>query len=74
MQRFLTPAQRVAHALRRAETQLRNWQDDPDSPRQDVDKMIVAVAELRQWVHGHIVAELEREEEKLQNSSTDSSA
>ncbi|MCX6381007.1 MAG: hypothetical protein NT023_16295 [Armatimonadetes bacterium] len=71
MQRFLTPAQRVSHALRRAETQLRNWQDDPDSPRQDVDKMIIVVAELRQWVSGHIVAELEREEENLKNPSFD---
>ncbi len=69
MQRFLTPAQRAAHALRRAEAQLRNWQDDPESPRQDVDKMITVVNELRQWVNAHVVADLERAEEKLKQSS-----
>jgi hypothetical protein len=56
----LTPAQKAANALRRAERALRNWQDDPDSPRQDVDKMLTIVGDLRQWVQGHVLADIER--------------
>ncbi len=74
MQRYLTPAQRVSHALRRAELQLRNWQDDPDSPRQDVDKMLAMVGELRHWVQAHIVADLERTEEKLKRDTMKSAS
>ena len=71
MQKFLTPAQRTAHALRRAEVQLRNWQDDPESPRQDVDKMIAILSELRQWVQAHVLADLEKAQSKLQERDGD---
>jgi hypothetical protein len=69
MQRFITPAQRTANALKRLETQLRNWQDDPNAPRSDVDKMLLIVGELRGWVQGHVLADLERAERALQNQS-----
>ncbi len=71
MQKFLTPAQRAAHALRRAEIQLRNWQDDPESPRQDVDKMLAVLSELRQWVQAHVLADLEKAQSKLQERDAD---
>ncbi len=67
MHRFITPAQRTASTLKRLETQLRNWQDDPQSPRGDVDKMLLVVSELRSWVQGHVLADLERAEIALQN-------
>ena len=67
MHRFITPAQRTASTLKRLETQLRNWQDDPQSPRGDVDKMLLVVSELRGWVQGHVLADLERAEIALQN-------
>ena len=60
MRQLFSPAQRAAHALRRAEKALRNWQDDPDSPRSDVDKMIAIVGDLRSWVQGHVLADIER--------------
>ena len=67
MHRFFTPAQRTASTLKRLETQLRNWQDDPNSPRSDVDKMLLVVDELRGWVQGHVLSDLERAEQALQN-------
>lgn len=67
MHRFFTPAQRTASTLKRLETQLRNWQDDPNSPRGDVDKMLLVVNELRDWVQGHVLGDLERAEQSLQN-------
>ena len=57
---ILTHSQRAASALRRAERALRNWQDDPDSPRTDVDKMLSTIQDLRQWVQGHVLADIER--------------
>lgn len=73
MQRLLTPSQRVALALRRAENALRNWQDDPDSPRKDVDKMLAAVRDLRLWVQGHVLADIERAEKRLKERTTPAS-
>ncbi|HLK60015.1 MAG TPA: hypothetical protein VKU00_25875, partial [Chthonomonadaceae bacterium] len=46
--------------LRRAERALRNWQDDPDSPRNDVDRMLDIIQDLRQWVQGHVLADIEK--------------
>ncbi len=56
-----TPSQKAASALRRAEKALRNWQDDPDSPRSDVDKMLAIIEDLRSWVQGHVLSEIERQ-------------
>lgn len=56
---IFSPAHRAAAALRRAERALRNWQDDPDSPRRDVDNMISTIGEMRAWVHAHILQEIE---------------
>ena len=56
---ILTSSQRAANALRRAEKALRNWQDEPKSPRADVDKMLIIVADLRAWVQGHVIADIE---------------
>ncbi len=67
MNRFFTPAQRTASTLKRLETQLQNWQDDPNSPRSDVDKMLLIVGELRCWVQGHVLSDLERAEQALQS-------
>lgn len=69
MQRFLTPAQKVAHALRRAEIQLRNWHDDHDSPHQDIDKMLASLGEVKALVQAHVLADLERTEEKLKRAT-----
>ncbi len=60
MRNPITPAQKAANALRQAERILRDWQDDPESPRADVDKMLASVAELRQWVQGHVLHDIER--------------
>jgi len=59
MRPILTSSQKAASALRRAEKSLRNWQDDPDSPRADVDKMLTIIADLRSWVQGHVMADIE---------------
>lgn len=63
---ILTSSQKAANALYRAETALRNWQDDPDSPRADVDKMLEMIHELRCWVQGHVISDIERAEHGLQ--------
>ena len=60
MSPILTPSQRAASALRKAERALRNWQDDPDSPRTDVDRMLTIIQDLRQWVQGHVLADIEK--------------
>ncbi len=57
---ILTSSQRAASALRRAERALRNWQDDPDSPRKDVDRMLSVIGDLRVWVQGHVLADIDR--------------
>ena len=62
---LLTPAQQVARALKRVDKALHHWQDDPDSPRNDVDKMIAIVNDLRDWVQGHVLADVERAEARL---------
>lgn len=60
---LMTPSQKAACALRRAEKALRNWQDDPDSPRGDVDRMLAIISDLRGWVQGHVIADVERARE-----------
>ena len=60
MQQIVSPSQKAASALRRAERALQNWQDDPASPRQDVDRMIAIVNDLRCWVQGHVLSDIER--------------
>ncbi len=62
---ILTPSVRAARVLRRLEKTLQNWQDDPDSPRTDVDRMLAIVIDLRQWVQGHVIADLEKAEQIL---------
>jgi len=59
MSNILSPSQKAANALRRAEKSLQNWQDDPDSPHNDVDKMLAIVHDLRNWVQGHVIADIE---------------
>lgn len=71
---ILTPSVQVARALRRVERTMRNWQDDPDSPRADVDKMLAIVEDLRQWVQGHVLADVERAEIQLKMQSESSSS
>lgn len=70
MRPLLTPSQRVASSLRRVERALRNWQDDPDSPRNDVDRMLAIVSDLRIWVQGHVLADIERVERHLRERSS----
>ena len=67
MRPLLTNSQRVASALRRTEKALRSWQDDPDSPRHDVDKMLAVITDLRAWVQGHVLADIERAERLLRS-------
>ena len=57
---ILTPGIHVAQALGTAERALQNWQDDPASPRTDVDKMLDIIRDLRHWVHGHVVADVDK--------------
>ena len=59
MQSSVSPSQKAASALRRAERALQNWQDDPASPRQDVDRMLAIVHDLRGWVQGHVLSDIE---------------
>lgn len=66
---LITPSQRAASALRRAERALRNWQDDPDSPRTDVDKMLKIVEDLRVWVQGHVLHDVERARGRTQDGA-----
>ena len=54
---ILTSSQKAVSALRRAERALRNWQDDVDSPRADVDRMLAIMSELTHWAQGHVLAE-----------------
>ena len=68
----LTSAQKAASALRRAEKALQNWQDDPESPRADVDKMLTIVNDLRAWVQGHVLADIERAHERLRARAAES--
>ena len=73
MATLLTHSQKAATALRRAERALRDWQDDPDSPRTDVDRMLGIVSDLRLWVQGHVLADIERTEYRLREGpSTES--
>ena len=60
MHSSVSPSQKAASALRRAERALQNWQDDPASPRQDVDRMLAILNDLRGWVQGHVLSDIER--------------
>ncbi|HZP80352.1 MAG TPA: hypothetical protein VFB21_01820 [Chthonomonadaceae bacterium] len=72
MRHILSPSQRVASSLRRVEKALRDWQDDPDSPRADVNKMLATVGDLRLWVQGHVLADIERVERQIRERGTNS--
>ncbi|HLJ56624.1 MAG TPA: hypothetical protein VKT77_16415 [Chthonomonadaceae bacterium] len=63
----LSSSQRAASALRKAERALRNWQDDIDSPRADVDRMLAIMNDLSQWVQGHVLSDIERAEDALRS-------
>ena len=65
MRQIYSPSQRAAGALRRAEKALRDWQDDPDGPRTDVDKMLSIMHDLRVWVQAHVLADIERAESQI---------
>lgn len=67
MSSLVSPPQKAATALRTAEKVLRNWQDDPNSPRSDVDKMIGIVTDLRQWVQAYVLQDLERQTDNHDN-------
>lgn len=69
MRHLLSPSQRAASALRRAEKALRDWQDEPDSPRKDVDRMLAEVNDLRLWVQGHVLADIDRAQLLLQEKA-----
>ena len=60
MSRLLTPAQKAANTLKRADEALRNWQEEPDRPHADVNDMLRDIARMRALVQAHIEAELER--------------
>lgn len=60
MPKLYSPSQKVAVLLKQTETELRNWQDDPDSPRSDVDTMLAMVEDLRTWVQGHVLYDIEK--------------
>lgn len=62
---IFTSSQKAASALRRAERALRNWQDDVDSPRADVDRMLAIMNDLTQWVQGHVLADIEKVENSM---------
>ena len=58
-QSILSPALHAARALAITEQYLQDWQDDPSSPRADVDKMLFAVRDIRHWVRAHLVDEVD---------------
>ena len=59
---IFSSSQKAATALRRAEQALRNWQDDEDSPRADVDRMLAIMNDLTMWVQAHILSDIEKVE------------
>jgi hypothetical protein len=59
---IITSSQKAASALRRAERALRNWQDDVDSPRADVDRMLAIMNDLTHWVQAHVLSDIEKVE------------
>jgi hypothetical protein len=63
-------SQKAATALRRAERALRNWQDDEDSPRSDVDRMLAIMNDLTQWVQAHVLSDIEKVERRMHERST----
>lgn len=67
---IVTSSQKAATALRRAERALRNWQDDVDSPRADVDRMLVIMNDLTQWVQGHVLSDIEKVEDALRSKAS----
>ena len=67
MRPILTSSQKAASALRRAERALRNWQDDVDSPRSDVDRMLAIMHDLTHWVQGHVLSDIEKVETSIRN-------
>lgn len=68
MRPILTSSHKAAAALRRAETALRNWQDEPDSPRQDVDEMLRKIADIRALVQAHLLAEVDLARDRAESA------
>jgi hypothetical protein len=66
---IITSSQKAAVALRRAERALRNWQDDVDSPRGDVDRMLATMNDLSQWVQAHVLSDIEKVEAAMHKKS-----
>jgi len=69
---IFSSSQKAATALRRAERALRNWQDDEDSPRSDVDRMLAIMNDLTQWVQGHVLSDIEKVERRMHDQSSSS--
>ncbi len=67
---ILTSSQKAATALRSAERALRNWQDDVDSPRADVDRMLAIMNDLAQWAQGHVLADIEKAETAIRDRAS----
>jgi hypothetical protein len=67
---IFSSSQKAAAALRRAERALRNWQDDEDSPRSDVDRMLAIMNDLTQWVQAHVLSDIEKVERRMHENST----
>jgi hypothetical protein len=67
---IITSSQKAAVALRRAERALRNWQDDVDSPRGDVDRMLAIMNDLTEWVQGHVLSDIERVETSMRRNAS----
>lgn len=74
MRPILTSSHKAAAALRRAETALRNWQDEPDSPRQDVDEMLHKIAGIRALVQAHLLAEVDLARDRAESARNSSSS
>ncbi len=74
MRPILTSSHKAAAALRRAETALRNWQDEPDSPRQDVDEMLHKIADMRALVQAHLLAEVDLARDRAESARRASSS
>ena len=47
----------------------RSWHDDPDSPHQDINKMLTNLSEIKALVQAHVLADVERTEEKLKRAT-----
>ena len=56
--------------MRQVERALRNWQDDFDSPRADVDRILSIMNDLSHWVQGHVQADIEKVEDAMRSGTS----